>query len=134
MSLPPDVPLYMYDGDCALCSSFVRFLLRHEKTGRLKLATAQSAVGRSIYIAEGLSPDAMETAILRVDGRTWINLDLFSEGLALCGWPWKLARVLHLLPKPISNWLYQRIANNRKLFNRNQCPIPTAEMRARLLE
>ena len=127
-------PLYVYDGDCALCSYFVRFLIRHEKTGRLRIATAQSAAGRAVYESEGLCPDTMETAILRVNGKTWINLSLFIEGLALCGWPWKIARILHFLPTPVSNWLYRRIANNRKLFNAGVCPTPTDEIRARLIE
>lgn len=127
-------PLYVYDGDCALCSQFVRFLMKREKTDRLRLATAQSQFGRSVYEAEGLCPDAMETAILQVNGRTFINLDLFIEGLALCGWPWKSARALRLLPRAASDWLYRRIANNRKVFNRGACPVPTPEMRARLID
>ncbi len=129
-----DDPLYVYDGDCALCSRFVRFLIKREQTGRLRLATAQSPIGRRVYDAEGLCPDAMETAILRVDGETFINLDLFIEGLALCGWPWKAARALQALPQPLSDWLYRRIANNRKLFNRGACPVPTPEMRARSID
>jgi len=126
--------IYVYDGDCLMCSRFVRFMIDHDKTGRLQLATAQSETGRVIYVEEGLCPDAMETAILRVNGRTWTNLHLFTEGLAYCGWPWKLARVLHLLPRFASDWIYRRIANNRKLFNRGTCPMPTNEMRARLID
>jgi predicted DCC family thiol-disulfide oxidoreductase YuxK len=126
--------IYVYDGDCALCSRFVRFLIKHEQSGTLKLATAQSATGRAIYRDEGLCPDAMETAILLVDGKTWINLDLFTEGLALCGWPWKASRILHVLPQFLSDWIYRRIANNRKRFNGGVCPLPSPEMKARLLE
>jgi len=117
-----------------MCSRFVRFLLKYEKTGTLKLATAQSPAGRAIYVANGLCPDEMSTAILCVDDKTWINLDLFTEGLALCGWPWKIARIFHLLPPFISNGIYRFIANNRKLFNRGVCPLPTPEMRSRFIK
>lgn len=126
--------LYVFDGECLLRSRFVHFLVKRDRIRRLKLATAQSPAGRAEYVAIGLDPDAMETAILRVGDRTWINLDLFIEGLALCGWPWKAVRVLHILPKPCSDWLYRRIANNRKVFNRGICPIPIPEVRARLIE
>ncbi len=126
--------LYVYDGECLLCSRFVRFLIKRDPNGALKLATAQSELGRSVFRAEGLDPDLMETAILKVGDRTWTNLDLFTEGLAMCGWPWRLARVLHILPLGVSNWLYRRIANNRKRFNRSECPMPTPEMRARLID
>lgn len=127
-------PLYVYDGDCALCSRFVRFLIKREQTGQLQLATAQSAAGRAIYKRHGLCPETMETAILEIGDDVWINLDLFIEGLALCGWPWKAARVLRLLPRPVSDWFYRRIANNRKLFNRGSCPVPSREMRERLID
>ncbi|MCR9079593.1 MAG: DCC1-like thiol-disulfide oxidoreductase family protein [Hyphomonadaceae bacterium] len=126
--------LYVYDGDCLLCSRFVRFLIKRDPAGRLKLATAQSEAGRTIYLAEGFDPDLMETAILRIGQRTWTHLDLFTEGLAMCGGVWKLARVLHILPRGLADWLYRRIANNRKRFNRSACPMPTPEMRARLID
>jgi len=126
--------LYVFDGQCLLCSRLVGFLVKRDRNQCLKLATAQSAAGRAEYISIRLDPDAMETAILRIGDRTWVNLDLFIEGLALCGWPWKAARFLHILPRSFSDWLYRRIANNRKRFNHGICPMPTPEIRARLIE
>ncbi len=126
--------LYIYDGDCALCSRFVRFLVAHDPEGRFALMTAQSSAGRKIYIAQGLDPDAMETALLRIDGRYYRNLDLFIESLAVLKWPWKAAIVLRWLPSPWANWLYRRIANNRKLLQGRTCPVPTPEIRACLIE
>ncbi|CUS55443.1 MULTISPECIES: thiol-disulfide oxidoreductase DCC family protein [unclassified Hyphomonas] len=126
--------LYIYDGDCALCSRFVRFLVAHDPEGCFALMTAQSSAGRKIYIALGLDPDAMETALLRIDGRHYRNLDVFTESLAVLEWPWKAAMVLRWLPSPLANWLYRRIANNRKLLQGKSCPVPTPEIRVRLIE
>lgn len=126
--------LYVYDGDCLLCSRFVRFLIMRDPEGGLKLATAQSDAGRDIYLSEGLDPDLMDTAILKIGDHTWTHLDLFTEGLAMCGGAWKLARVLRILPQGVADWLYRRIANNRKRFNRSECLMPTPEIRARLID
>lgn len=126
--------LYVYDGECALCSRFVRFLVARDPAGRFALMTAQSEAGRAMYAAQGLDPDAMETALLRIDGRVYRNLDVFTETLAVLGWPWKIAVILRVLPRPVSDWLYRRVANNRKLVQRGQCPLPSAEIRARLIE
>ena len=131
---PATCDLYVYDGDCALCSRFVRFLVAHDTAGRFGLMTAQSDAGRRIYVAEGLDPDLMETALLRVNGRVYRNLDVFTESLALMSWPWKAAIILRVLPAPVANWLYRRVANNRKLLQGKQCPLPTPEIRARLIE
>ncbi len=45
------------------------------------------------------------------------------------------AKVLLLLPRPLRDWLYQRIAKNRyTLFGRkDSCDIPSAELRGRLI-
>lgn len=126
--------LYVYDGDCAICSRFVRFLVANDPDGRFALATAQSETGRAIYREEGLDPDAMETALLRIDGKTYRNLDVFTETMVALGGIWKLAGVLRALPRSVSDWLYRRIANNRKRFQRAACPLPTPEIRARFLD
>lgn len=126
--------LYVYDGDCALCSRFVRFLVANDPAGRFALATAQSETGRAIYVAENLDPDAMETALLRIGGRVYRNLDVFTESLVAFGGIWKAAMILRLLPQPVSDWLYRRVANNRKRFQGSSCPLPTPEIKARLLD
>lgn len=125
--------LYVYDGECAMCSRFVHFLVKHDRDGRFALMTAQSDTGREIYRAANLDPDLMETALLRVDGRIYKNLDVFTETLVALGGVWKAGRLLHLVPRPVSDWIYRRIANNRKRFQRGQCPMPSRDVRARLI-
>ncbi len=126
--------IYVYDGECAMCSTFVRFLIAHDDDARFRLATAQSEIGRRFYREAGLCPDLMETALLIVRGRTYTHLEVFTESLALLGWPWKSALVFRALPRPLANWLYRRIANNRKIFNGGVCPAPTPEIRRRFLD
>ncbi|MEM7662634.1 MAG: DCC1-like thiol-disulfide oxidoreductase family protein [Pseudomonadota bacterium] len=126
--------LYVYDGECALCSRFVHFLVKHDQSEQFALMTAQSEQGRAIYRTANLDPDLMETALLRVNNRIYKNLDVFTETLVALGGIWKTAIILRLLPRPISDWIYRRIANNRKLFQREVCPMPSAEVRSRLIE
>jgi predicted DCC family thiol-disulfide oxidoreductase YuxK len=51
------------------------------------------------------------------------------------GWPWKAARAINLLPRPLRDWLYGRIANNRYgLFGKKEsCEIPSGELRERII-
>ncbi|SJM28140.1 Putative thiol-disulphide oxidoreductase DCC (Modular protein) (fragment) [Mesorhizobium delmotii] len=51
------------------------------------------------------------------------------------GWRWRAAKSLLLLPRPLRNWLYDRIAENRyALFGRKaSCEIPSAELEGRLI-
>jgi predicted DCC family thiol-disulfide oxidoreductase YuxK len=50
-------------------------------------------------------------------------------------WPWRLAAVLWLIPTPLRDWLYDRIALNRyRLFGKyDRCIIPTPDHLSRYL-
>jgi predicted DCC family thiol-disulfide oxidoreductase YuxK len=53
---------------------------------------------------------------------------------SLPGWSW--ARMLFAVPKPLRNAVYSLVARNRyKIFGKyDQCFVPDAAMRARVLE
>ena len=74
--------LIVYDGECLMCSSFVNFVVRHDRKKRFGLVTAQSMLGRALYVKAGLSPDAMETNLTIVNGRTHVKLGAVAAGTA----------------------------------------------------
>jgi predicted DCC family thiol-disulfide oxidoreductase YuxK len=41
-------PLFVFDGVCVLCSTGASFLMRHDREGRIQLASAQSELGSAI--------------------------------------------------------------------------------------
>ena len=50
--LPPDLrariegrDAIVFDGECVLCSGFFRFMLKRDRAGRFRYATAQSDLG-----------------------------------------------------------------------------------------
>jgi predicted DCC family thiol-disulfide oxidoreductase YuxK len=49
--------------------------------------------------------------------------------------PWRLAAVVWLVPSPIRDWLYDRVALNRyRIFGRfESCVVPTADHLERYL-
>lgn len=43
-----------------------------------------------------------------------MRLDSFIAVMAAeLGWPWPAAKALLLIPRPLRDWLYERIAKNR---------------------
>jgi predicted DCC family thiol-disulfide oxidoreductase YuxK len=114
-----DRPIIIFDGHCALCSGWARFVLRHDLRRLYRLLPAQTPLGRALYAHYGLDPEDYETNILIADGIAWLK----SEGsirMAEClGWPWSLARLLRVLPLELRDRLYQSVARNRlRLFGR----------------
>lgn len=126
--------LIVFDGMCVFCSSFARFIVKHDAKQRFRFVTAQSDVGRKIYTAHGLNPDLMETNIVILDGSAHVRMAAFSAAMSALGWPWRALAVVNIIPRPIADWIYNRIANNRYRFGRSSCPLPSPELRARLIE
>ena len=116
-----DRPIIIFDGHCALCSGWARFVLRHDRRGRYRLLPAQTALGRALYVHYGLDPEDYETNILLTDGIAWFKSEgsiRMAEGL---GWPWAAARVFRVLPLELRDRLYQSVARNRlRLFGRRR--------------
>ena len=126
--------LIVFDGTCIFCSGFARFLARYDRKVRFSFVTAQSEKGRALYRRYGLDPDLMETNIVIVDGVAHVKMAAFAVAVSAIGWPWRMFAVLGYIPRPLSNWLYDRIARNRYLFGRRKCVLPSDELRGRIVD
>ena len=128
-------PLIVFDGVCVLCSGFVRTVVRLDRKNRFRFATAQSPLGEALFHKHGLRTDSYETNLVLINGAPFIRLDSFVAVMAELGWPWRAAKALLLLPRPLRDWLYERIAKNRyAIFGRkDSCEIPSPAMRSRMI-
>ena len=83
----------------------------------------------------GLKSDDFETNLVVIDGRLYTKLDTLPAVMRVIGGPWRALSAIRLLPKPISDFLYNRIARNRYSWfgRRDTCLVPTPEIRERFL-
>nr|WP_244277730.1 MULTISPECIES: DCC1-like thiol-disulfide oxidoreductase family protein [Mesorhizobium] len=127
--------MIVFDGVCVLCSGFVRMVVRLDRHRRFRFATAQSPFGEALFRKHGLRTDAYETNLVLIDGVAFTMLDSLVAVMSELGWPWRAVKALLLLPRPLRDWLYHRIARNRyALFGRkDSCGIPSAALRGRFL-
>ncbi|RUU97023.1 DUF393 domain-containing protein, partial [Mesorhizobium sp. M6A.T.Cr.TU.017.01.1.1] len=68
-------PLIVFDGVCVLCSGFVRMVVRLDRQGRFRFATAQSPFGEALFRKHGLRTDSYETNLVLIDGVAFTRLD-----------------------------------------------------------
>ena len=116
---PDDRPIIVFDGHCAMCSGFARFVLRHDRRGVFRLVAAQSALGRALYVHYGLDPVDYATNILLADGIAWFTAEGSLRIAERLGFPWRLAATLRLLPRAWREALYDLVARNRlRIFGR----------------
>jgi predicted DCC family thiol-disulfide oxidoreductase YuxK len=131
-----DKALVVFDGVCVLCSGFARFILEHDRDFAFRLTTAQAPLGQALFRHYGLNTQEFETNLVLVDGRAYGKLDSIVVAAERLGGVWRALSLLRLLPRPIADWLYDRVARNRyALFGRTErCMIPPAEWRDRFIE
>lgn len=126
--------LIVFDGICFLCSSFARFIAHRDKNTGFRFVDAHSDTGRAIYQKYGLDPDKMETNIVVLKGTAYTKMASFTAAMSSLGWPWRALSILNVMPKKLSDWIYDRIAQNRYRLGRRSCPLPSQELKDRLID
>jgi predicted DCC family thiol-disulfide oxidoreductase YuxK len=127
--------LIVFDGVCVLCSGFAKAVARLDRRDRFRFATAQSPLGEALFKHFGLPTDAYETNLVIVDGVGYQRMESLVATMRALGWPWRAASLAMLLPMPVRDWIYRRIASNRyALFGKkDSCEIPDGRLRSRLI-
>lgn len=125
--------LVLIDGLCVLCSASFRFVARRDRGVRFRFAPIQSPFGRLAAQAIGIDPDQPDSFAVILDGRALFKSDGAIAILRrLPGWGWTAA--LLAAPRPIRDWVYDRVARNRYgVFGRlGVCMVPAPELRAHM--
>lgn len=134
--LRPGERVVLFDGVCALCNGWVRFLIRHDRARLFRLAAVQSAEGQAILRWFGLPTDRFAT-MLYVEGREfYVRSEAIARILRQLPAPWPLLAVFRFLPVGLRDWCYDRIALNRyRLFGRHAvCLLPSPDHKGRFLD
>jgi predicted DCC family thiol-disulfide oxidoreductase YuxK len=123
-----DRPVIIFDGECVLCCGSAQFVLRHDKRKVYRFLAAQTPLGRALYVHFGLDARDYSTMMLIADGVATFKSEAvvrIGEGM---GFPWSLAAVFRLLPRPWRDRLYAVLARNRLriLGRRERCYMPSA--------
>ncbi|HXG01523.1 MAG TPA: DCC1-like thiol-disulfide oxidoreductase family protein [Bacteroidota bacterium] len=139
--VPTDVShmhLLLYDGDCPLCSSAVRFLLRIDRSAKLMFAPLR---GETAHAIRSLWQERDESIILishlgTPQERVLDKSDALLEVLRLIGRWWRILLVFSLVPASLRNLLYDVVARLRyRLRGKRveECRVMPAEFRSRFL-
>jgi predicted DCC family thiol-disulfide oxidoreductase YuxK len=135
-AFPDDKAVIVFDGVCVLCTGSARFVIERDGARAFRFAATQSPLGQALFRHYGLDTETFETNLVLIDGRAYGKLDSVAAVCGRLGGGWRLLAVLRFIPRPIADWLYDRVAKNRyTLFGRTEaCMIPPPEWRARFIE
>jgi predicted DCC family thiol-disulfide oxidoreductase YuxK len=131
-------PIVLFDGQCGLCARSVQFIARRDRRGVFRFAPLQGSTAAKECSRLGITrsagdPDTMilidgERALTRSDAALAI-----ASQLAL---PWRLLRIMRIVPRPLRDAAYRWIARNRHRWFRgaDSCHLPSPALRERMLD
>lgn len=129
-----DRPVIVFDALCVLCAANAQFVLRHDRDRRFRLASMQGPLGAALYRRHGIDPADPDTLLLIERGRVLRDSDAVLAIYAGCGWPWRAASSLRMIPRAMRDPIYRWIARHRyRIFGKREtCWIPSPEDRDRV--
>lgn len=133
-SFADDRPVVLFDGDCALCSHSARTLLKHGP--RFRLLPTQTDLGQALLAHYGLDPHDPSTMLVIEEGRAIGQSDGVLHLARHLPFPYRLAVVAYLVPRPIRDWAYSMVARHRRRFaGKTWCAMPPqgVDMKDRVL-
>lgn len=106
-------PILFFDGACGLCTRSVQWALRHDRRGVLRFAPLRGQTFAALGTA-GTQPPKVDSAVLAVDGAFLIRSDAVLGLLKALGGRWAvLAAAGRIIPRPLRDWAYDRVARRR---------------------
>ncbi|OLY73833.1 thiol-disulfide oxidoreductase [Pseudomonas sp. ATCC PTA-122608] len=134
--LKPGETVVLFDGVCKLCNGWARFLIRHDRDRRVRLAAVQSPEGQALLAWAGLPLDQFDTIAVIRDRHYWTRSEAVFEIIAQLPARWRPLLVLRAIPRFLRDWAYDRIARNRyRLFGKyDTCLLPDPDHEQRFLK
>ena len=138
-ALPPHLQagdkVILFDGVCKLCNGWSRFIIRFDQARQFKLASVQSPEGQAILQYFNMPLDHFDTMLLVEGNQAHEKSEAFLRVVRHLPWPFRVALLWRIFPKPVRDWMYDRIALNRyRLFGKYAvCMLPTPDHQKRFL-
>jgi predicted DCC family thiol-disulfide oxidoreductase YuxK len=128
--------LVIFDGVCNLCVGSVKFILNHEIEPELRFVPIQSGTGTRMVRELGFDPTDAKTFVLVQNGIAYTRSEAAIRVARFLRWPWRALVVIRVIPRPVRDWAYDRVATHRyRWFGRtDSCILPTPELKRRFVQ
>lgn len=128
--------ILLFDGECSLCASSVRFILSHEREPSLRFTPRKSEAGMELCRRHGIDPDGVKSMILIREGEVITHSDAVLAVAGFLKFPWSCAAALGVIPRWLRDVVYGFISRNRQRLSleKQRCELPREEWKGRFLE
>jgi predicted DCC family thiol-disulfide oxidoreductase YuxK len=126
----------LFDGVCNLCNGFVTFVIARDPAGRFKFGALQSSAARRLLESIDSREAWPDSIVLVENGRVWTRSTAALRVARRLTFPWPLAYVFVVVPRPVRDWIYNLVAGRRYQWfgRRATCMVPSPDLRERFIE
>ena len=131
-----DNHIVLFDGVCNLCNRLVMFIIRYDQQGKFKFVSLQSDFGKSILQKHNITVENNDTFVLVMSDVIYLKSTASLKLLKELGGIWKVFYIFILIPRPIRDFVYDKIAGSRYAVfgKRESCMVPSDNIKDRFLE
>lgn len=130
-----------YDGDCAFCRWWVRYILAHDLKQHFRFVSLSSTRGKTLLegIEKNQSVDdskAMSNTVILTKGEhTFIKFRAVQEIVKHLDGKARWFRWIRWIPLPVGDYVYDQIAKRRHRWGSRwpECALPDKEVQDRFL-
>lgn len=116
--------IILFDGECNLCSFWVKYTLKRDKKDVFRFASLQSEVGKK-YLTQFNIDKTADTGILIEGDRFFLKSTVALRVMKKLGGFRSILYVFIIVPVFIRDAIYDLIAKNRyKIFGSETCELP----------
>jgi len=128
--------IILFDGVCNLCNSSINFIINGDRAEVFKFASLQSVFGQEYLKRNQLPIDDFESMVFLENGEVYIKSTAALKIARKMSGIWPILYGLIIVPKFLRDTIYNFVANNRYTWfgKRDQCRVPTTELKARFLD
>ncbi len=123
----------VYDGDCVFCSRSMAWIARHDDLGLVRFTPCTSPLGSQLMRQHGIDPSDPSTFLLIQEGRGYVRTEAMLRVVALLDRPARALGMFRLVPRAIRDPFYDFVARNRRRILGGECPMPTDDLRRRII-
>lgn len=123
-----------YDGECGVCNHWVQWVLNNDKKDQFLFAALQSDFGQKFLKDRNLENKVFSTLYLWKPHTFYLHKSQAAMAIArILGGKFALIGHLNFFPNFISDFVYDRVAQNREKLAGNQCFLPSEKEKSKFL-
>ncbi|MFC5650285.1 thiol-disulfide oxidoreductase DCC family protein [Paenibacillus solisilvae] len=126
----------LIDGECSLCHTITKFVVKRDTDKRFRFASIQSQVGQALLLQRRLPQNDLNTFVMMTSYATFTKSEAALHVLRHLGSFWAPFYGFKVVPTFIRDWVYDQVAGHRHRWFRKDktCLVPSKELRERFIE